>query len=267
MLNPYIPSSAFITFLNNDLRLQLDAREETRKLNKAGKTLLDLGLQLELAAVDLDADLSTHPEIVAIKQEIGAAKELGADAVRALDNDLALLDSEIEKAENASYVESQLAKSVEQAIKDAAESRGFGAQMADIPIEPLSSAERETIEARNKAQLEDFQASTARLQALSGQRIDFSKRREMLELIKTATKDFAELAARIKEMEEGVLEMQVRVELVQIKLDEATEKAASYRGPRKNLKEAKALFVQIEGFKKQIEAGNKRVETLQNSNC
>ena len=264
-VNPYIPSSAFITFLNNDLRLQLDAREETRKLNKAGKTLLDLGLQLELAAADLDANLSTHPEIVAIKQEIGAAKELGADAVRALDNDLALLDSEIEKAENASYVESQLAKSVEQAIKDAAESRGFGAQMADVPIEPLSSAERETIEARNKAQLEDFQASTARLQALSGQRIDFSKRREMLELIKTATKDFAELAARIKEMEEGVLEMQVRVELVQIKLDEATEKAASYRGPRKNLKEAKALFAQIEGFKKQIEAGNKRVETLQNS--
>jgi phage shock protein A len=264
-VNPYIPSSAFITFLNNDLRLQLDLREETRKLNKAGKELLDLGLQLELAAADLDVNLSTHPEIVAIKQEIGTAKEMGVDAVRALDNDLALLDSEIEKSENASYVESQLAKGVEKAIKEASESRGFGAQMADVPIEPLSSAERETVEARNKAQLEDFQASTARLQALSGQRIDFSKRREMLDLIKTATKDFAELDARIKEMEEGVLEMQVRVELVQIKLDEATEKAASYRGPRKNLKEAKALFAQIEDFKKQIEAGNKRVETLQNS--
>ena len=264
-VNPYIPSSAFITFLNNDLRLQLDLREETRKLNKAGKELLDLGLQLELAATDLDVNLSTHPEIVAIKQEIGTAKEMGVDAVRALDNDLALLDSEIEKSENASYVESQLAKGVEKAIKEASESRGFGAQMADVPIEPLSSAERETVEARNKAQLEAFQASTARLQALSGQRIDFSKRREMLDLIKTATKDFAELDARIKEMEEGVLEMQVRVELVQIKLDEATEKAASYRGPRKNLKEAKALFAQIEDFKKQIEAGNKRVETLQNS--
>lgn len=264
-VNPYIPSSAFITFLNNDLRLQLDLREETRKLNKAGKTLLDLGLQLELAAVDLDANLSTHPEIVAIKQEIGTAKELGADAVRALDNDLALLDSEIEKSENASYVESQRAKDVEKAIKEASESRGFGAQMANVPIEPLSSAERETVEARNKAQLEAFQASTARLQALAGQRIDFSKRREMLDLIKTATKDFADLDARIKEMEEDVLEMQVRVELVQIKLDEATEKAASYRGPRKNLKEAKALFAQIEDFKKQIEAGNKRVETLQNS--
>ncbi len=76
-VNPYIPSSAFITFLNNDLRLQLDLREETRKLNKAGKQLLDLGLQLELAAVDLDVNLSTHPEIVAIKQEIGTAKEMG----------------------------------------------------------------------------------------------------------------------------------------------------------------------------------------------
>jgi phage shock protein A len=264
-VNPYIPSSAFITFLNNDLRLQLDLREETRKLNKAGKQLLDLGLQLELAAADLDVNLSTHPEIVAIKQEIGTAKEMGVDAVRALDNDLALLDSEIEKSENASYVEAQFAKDVEKAIKEASESRGFGAQMADVPIEPLSSAERDAITARDKAALEGFRATTARLQALSGQRIDFSKRREMLDLIKTATKDFADLDARIKEAEEGVFEMQVRVELVQIKLDEATEKAASYRGPRKNLKEAKALFAQIEDFKKQIEAGNKRVETLQNS--
>jgi hypothetical protein len=264
-VNPYIPSSAFITFLNNDLRLQLDAREETRKLNKAGKTLLDLGLQLELAAVDLDANLSTHPEIVAIKQEIGAAKELGADAVRALDNDLALLDNEIEKAENASYVESQFAKDVEKAIKDAAESRGFGAQMADVPIEPLTSAEREAVIARDKAQIEAFQASTARLQAIPGQRIDFTKRREMLDLVKTATADFENLDATIKDLDEGVTEMQVRVELVQIKLDEATEKAASYRGPRKNLKEAKALFAQIEDFTKQIEAGNTRVKALQNS--
>ncbi len=261
-VNPYIPSSAFITFLNNDLRLQLDAQEETRKLNNAGKQLLDLGLQLELAAADLDANLSTHPEIVAIKQEIGTAKERGADAVRALDNDLALLDSEIEKSENASYVESQRAKDVEKAIKEASESRGFGAQMADVPIEPLSSAERATVEARNKAQLEAFQASTARLQALSGQRIDFSKRREMLELLKTSTADFDNLAATLKELDEGVLEMQVRVELVQIKLDAATEKSASYRGPRKYRKEAKELFAQIEDFKKQIDAGNKRVDAL-----
>lgn len=264
-VNPYIPSSAFITFLNNDLRLQLDAQEETRKLDKAGKQLLDLGLQLELAAADLDVNLSKHPEIAAIKKEIGTAKEMGVDAVRALDNDIALLDSEIEKSENASYVESQLVKDVEKAIKEASESRGFGAQMANVPIQPLSAAERAEITARDKAQLEAFQANTARLQAIPGQRIDFSKRREMLDLIKTATKDFADLDARIKEMEEGVLEMQVRVELVQIKLDEATEKAASYRGPRKNLKEAKALFAQIEDFNKQIEAGNKRVETLQKS--
>ena len=264
-VNPYIPSAAFITFLNNDLRLQLDAQEETRKLNKAGKQLLDLGLQLELAAADLDVNLSTHPEIVAIKKEIGTAKEMGADAVRALDNDLALLDSEIEKAENARYVETRLIAGVEKAIKDVSESRGFNARMADVPIEPLSSAERDAVTANDKAKLQAFQASTARLQAIPGQRIDFTKRREMLELVKTATNDFEQLDATLKELDEGITEMQVRVELVQIKLDEATEKSASYRGPRKNLKEAKALFAQIEEFKKQIDAGNKRVEALQAS--
>jgi hypothetical protein len=260
--NPYIPSSAFITFLNNDLRLQMDAAEESRKIDALSRQLLNAGIELELTQNALDVKKSTHPEIVAIKKEIGDIKEMGTDAARGIENELALIDNEIEKTENASYVESQRAKEVEKAMRDLSESRGFGAQMANVPIEPMSSAERASIEARNKAQLQAFQASTARLQAMSGQRIDFSKRREMLELIKTATTDFEELDARISDMEQGVFEMQVRVELVQIKLDEATEKAASYRGPRKYRKEAKALFAQIEDFKKQIAAGEKRIEAL-----
>jgi hypothetical protein len=261
-VNPYVPSSAFITFLNNDLRLELDVQAESRKVVSAGNALARAADALQTATDNLNVDISKHPEILAIKKEIGTVKQMGADAVRGIENDLALIDSEIEKAENVRYAEVRLARSVEQAIKETAESRGFGAQMADVPIEPLSSAERASIEARNKTQLEAFQASTDRLQALSGQRIDFSKRREMLELIKTSTTDFEELAARIKELDEGVLEMQVRVELVQIKLDEATEKAASYRGPRKYRKEAKELFAQIEDFKKQIAAGEKRIEVL-----
>jgi hypothetical protein len=262
-VNPYVPSSAFITFLNNDLRLELDVQAESRKVVSAGNALARAADALQTATDNLNVDISKHPEILAIKKEIGTVKQMGADAVRGIENDLALIDSEIEKAENVRYAEVRLARSVEQAIKETAESRGFSAQMADVPIEPLSSAERARIEARNKTQLEAFQASTARLQALSGQRIDFSKRREMLELIKTATTDFQELDARIKELDEGIFEMQVRVELVQIKLDEATEKAASYRGPRKYRKEAKALFAQIEDFKKQIAAGEKRIEVLE----
>ena len=261
-VNPYVPSSAFITFLNNDLRLELDVQAESRKVVSAGNALARAADALQTATDNVNVDISKHPEILAIKKEISTAKQMGTDAVRGIENDLALIDSEIEKSENASYVEAQLAKSVEQAIKETAESRGFVAQMADVPIVPLTSAERSAVEARNKAQLEAFQASTARLQALSGQRIDFSKRREMLELIKAATTDFAELDARIKELDEGILEMQVRVELVQIKLDEATEKSTSYRGPRKYRKEAKALFAQMEDFKKQIAAGEKRIEVL-----
>ena len=263
--NPYIPSSAFITFLNNDLRLQMDAREENRKINALGQQFLNLGLEIEVIKNAIDPSKSTHPEIVAIKKEIGDIKEMGTDAARGIENDLALIDSEIEKAENASYAEAQLAKDVEKAIKELSESRGFGAQMANVPIAPLTSAERATVAARDKAKLQGFQESTARLQALPGQRIDFTKRREMLQLIKTATEDFENLDATLKELDEGITEMQVRVELVQIKLDEATEKSASYRGPRKYRKEAKALFAQIEDFKKQIEAGEKRIKALQAS--
>jgi hypothetical protein len=262
-VNPYVPSSAFITFLNNDLRLELDVQAESRKVVSAGNALARAADALQTATDNLNVDISKHPEILAIKKSIAAAKQMGTDAVSGIENDLALIDNEIEKAENLRYAEVRLIRSVEQAIKETAESRGFGAQMANVPIEPLSSAERAGIEARNKTQLEAFQASTARLQALSGQRIDFGKRREMLELIKTSTTDFQELDARIKELDEGIFEMQVRIELVQIKLDEATEKSASYRGPRKYRKEAKVLFAQIEDFKKQIAAGEKRIEVLE----
>lgn len=263
--NPYIPSSAFITFINNDLRLELDAQEEHRKVVSAGKALARAADALQTATDNVNVDISKNPEILAIKKEIGDIKEMGADAARGIENDLALIDSEIEKSENASYVEAQLAKDVEKTIKEVSESRGFGAQMANVPIAPLTLAERATIAARDKAKLQGFQESTARLQAIPGQRVDFTKRREMLQLIKTATEDFQNLDATLKELDEGITEMQVRVELVQIKLDEATEKAASYRGPRKNLKEAKALFAQIEDFKKQIEAGDKRIKALQAS--
>jgi hypothetical protein len=264
-VNPYVPSSAFITFLNNDLRLELDVQEESRKVVSAGNALARAADALQTATDNLNVDISKHPEILAIKKSIVEAKKMGAGAVSGIENDLALIDNEIEKAENVRYAEVRLARSVEQAIKETAESRGFGAQMANVPIEPLNSAERAAVEARNKAKLQGFQATTARLQALSGERIDFSKRREMLELIKTSTTDFENIAATLKELDDGVFEMQVRVELVQIKLDAATEKSASYRGPRKNRKEAKELFAQIEDFKKQIEAGNKRIEALQAS--
>ena len=264
-VNPYSPASAFITFLNNDLQLQLDAQEESRKMDNAARALLRAGLDLEIAAKDLDADISQHPEILAIKKEIGTAKTLAFDALRGINKELSDIDREVEKAESAKTIEAAKAQNIEDEILATSESRGFAAQMANVPIEPMSAAERDSLIEQDRKRMEAFQESTDRLEAIPGQRIDFSKRQELLELAALTEKDFNELDAFIEEMETGVEEMQVRVELAQIKLDELQEKAKSYRGPRKNLAEAKPVFAQIEQLQKQIETGNQRVETLRKS--
>lgn len=264
-VNPYIPSSAFITFLNNDLQLQLDAQEEERKMDNAARALLRAGLDLEMAAKDLDVNISQNPEILAIKKEIGTAKELAFDSLRGINKELRDIDSEIEKAQNAKTLETKKAQNIEDEILATSESRSFAAQMANVPIEPMSAAERDRVAEQDRKRLQAFQESTARLEAIPGQRIDFSKRQELLALASLTEEDFNQLDAFIEEMETGVEEMQVRVELAQIKLGEVQEKAKSYRGPRKHLKEAKPVFDQIAQLEKQIEAGNKRIETLRKS--
>lgn len=264
-VNPYVPSSAFITFLNNDLRLQLDAQEEERKLDSAARSMLNTKLALEMAATDLDVNISQNPEILALKKEIGTAKDLQTDALIGVRGELAALDNELAQVENTRTLEAGRVKDVEDKIRAVSESRGFAAQMANVTIQPLSATERDAVIARDKARIDEFQAHTAAWEALPGQRIDFTKRREMLDLIKTATEDFAKLDASIAEMETGVTEMQVRVELTQIKLDALEDKAKSYRGPRKNLKEAKPVFAEIAQLKTQIDAGNERVDALRAS--
>ena len=264
-VNPYVPSSAFITFLNNDLRLQLDAQEEERKLDSAARSMLNAKLALEMAATDLDVNISQNPEILALKKEIGTAKDLQTDALIGVRGELAALDNELAQVENTRTLEADRVKDVEDKIRAVSESRGFAAQMANVTIQPLSATERDAVIARDKARIDEFQAHTAAWEALPGQRIDFTKRREMLDLIKTATEDFAKLDASIAEMETGVTEMQVRVELTQIKLDALEDKAKSYRGPRKNLKEAKPVFAEIAQLKTQIDAGNERVDALRAS--
>ena len=77
-VNPYVPSAAFITFLNNDLRLELDVQAESRKVVSAGNALARAADALQTATDNLNVDISKHPEIIAIKKEIGDIKKMGA---------------------------------------------------------------------------------------------------------------------------------------------------------------------------------------------
>ena len=263
--NPYVPSSAMVTFLNNDMQLYMDAREDHAKIGAAKRSVVHFQKKLDKAKADLDITKSTNPKVKALQEQVGTAKTLAFDSLRNIDKDIDSIDEEIRRAENAKTEQERNVQHIEDDILATAESRSFAAQMASIPTEPMSAAERDRIVQQDRKRLEASQESTARLEALPGQRIDFSKRQELLELASISNEDLNNLDSFIEDMEAGVEEMQVRVELAQIKLDETQDKAKSYRGPRKNLAEAKPVFAQIEQLQKQIAAGNERIATLRKS--
>jgi hypothetical protein len=263
--NPYVPSSAMITFLNNDLQLHMDAMQDRQKIGAAKRSVGHFKTKLEKAAADLDVNISTHPEVKALKEQISVGKELGTDALRGVEGEMALIDDEIEKLQNQQNLAESRAGQIEDQIIEASESRSFAAQLAGGTPDTTSAIDRAEALAKDKKKLEEFQGRTERLSKIPGQRIDFSKRQEMLELVNASTEDFAALDAAIEEMQEGVEELQVRDHFMHEEMLDLQDQAKSFRGPRKNSKAGKEHFAKMEAHKQKMEENNQRIQSLRAS--
>jgi hypothetical protein len=263
--NPYVPSSAMVTFLNNDLQLQMDAMQDRQKIGAAKRSVIHFKKKLDKAAADLKVDISTHPEVKALREQVGIAKELGTAGLRGVEGELALLDSEIEKAQLAQQATQRQADNIEDQIIRAGEERTFAGQLAAGTPDTRSALDRAEALAKDKQKLEEFQGRTERLAALPGQRIDFSKRQEMFQMVNAATEDFAQLDADIEALREGVEELQVRDHFMHEEMLDLQDQAKSFRGPRKNSKAGKEHFAKMEEHKKKMEENNKRIQSLRDS--
>jgi hypothetical protein len=265
MDNPYVPSSALNTFLINDRQLHVDAREDRQKIGAAKRSVGHFKKKLDKAASDLKVDISTHPEIKALREQIGVGKEIGTDALRGVEGEMALLDSEIEKVQLAQSAKRRQAGNVEDQIIAAGEERTFAGQLAGTTPDTVSALDRAETLANNKKKLEEFQDRTQRLAALPGQRVDFSKRQEMFQMVKAATEDFAQLDTDIEALREGVEELQVRDHFMHEEMLDLQDQAKSFRGPRKNSKAGKEHFAKMEKHKKKMEENTKRIQSLRDS--
>jgi hypothetical protein len=263
--NPYVPSSAMITFLNNDLQLQMDAMQDRQKIGAAKRSIIYFNKELTKAASYIKADISTHPEVKALREQIGIAKELGTDALRGVEGEMALLDAEVEKLQIAQSAQRRQADNIEDQIIRAGEERTFAGQLAAGALDTRSAIDRAETLAKDKKALEEFQGRTERLNALPGQRIDFSKRQEMFQMVNAATEDFADLDTAIENMRLGIDELQVRDYFMNEEMLDMQDQAKSFRGPRKNSKAGKEHFAKMEEHKKKMEENNKRIKSLRDS--
>ena len=234
-----------LAFLNADLNLQLQLQAEEKTLDQDAQALFDAGMALEYASAAQKRSRKNQKELKQAQQELAAALELKGSVA----TEMASTDAQIAAVErDIAAAEKQLAQA-NQALqpKQPKQEDTFATALAAIKIEPLSKAERDAQTAADKKKLEAFQASTAALAALPGERIDFSKRREMLELLRVSDKDSDRIDADIKDIETGIEEMQIQVAV-------AEEMLVDEKAPEK-----------VAALNKKVADGNERIAALQKS--
>ena len=195
-----------VSFLNEDLRLQLQLTEALEKKEADARALVEAGQILRAEAARQKRRVLYKKEFLPAQKNLAAALELSGTELRkitgSIDAELAQIDKDIATASaTARAGEEKLAP------KEAPKS-AFEQKLAETKIEPLTRAEKDAIEARDKAELEAFQATTARLAAVSGVRIDASQRREMWRALEDKTKTNAELDSAIERTYDGIEELQ-----------------------------------------------------------
>jgi hypothetical protein len=234
-----------LAFLNADLNLQMQLQAEEKVLDQDAQSLLNAGLALEEAAATQKRSRKNQKEIKQAQQELAAALDIKG----AIDKEAGNLDAQIAKVESDIAAAEKQLNRTQQTLQrqETKQEDTLATTMESIKIDPLSKAERDAKTAEDKAKLETFQKSTAALAALPGERIDFSKRQEMLALLRVSNKDSDQLDANIKDIEAGIEEMQIQVAV-------AEEQLVGETSPDR-----------VAALNKKVKDGNERVAALKAS--
>ena len=246
-----------LAFLNADLNLQMQLQAEEKVLDRDAQSLLNAGLALEEAAATQKRSRKNQKELKQAQQELAAALEIKGDVAKEagdIDAQLAQVQTDIASAEKELARVQQIAettqtnKQVEAATRAEQESKSaFERKLDEIKIEPLTRAEQDAVAERDKAKLQAFQETTARLAAIPGTRIDATKRRQMLDAFDAHKGQNAELIQDLKDVDTAIEEMQIAREI-------ATDVLADM--PQMFTPE------QIAKFQERIKTANERIEQL-----
>ena len=202
-----------VSFLNEDLRLQLELAQALERKEADARALVEAGQILRTEAAKQKRRQLYKKEFLTAQKGLAAALELSGTELRkitgSIDAELAQVDKDIATASaTARAAEEKLAP------KEAPQS-AFEQKLAEIKIEPLTRAEQDAIAERDKAELDAFQERTARLAAISGVRIDASQRREMWRALEDKTKTNAELDSAIERTYDGIEELQSALTVIE----------------------------------------------------
>jgi hypothetical protein len=266
-------SPALKRFLAEDEKLQLQLTEANEKAEADARTLVEAKAALDAEAARQKRRLIYKQEFKTAQAGLAAALELSGPELAKITGSIEAELGKIETDLAAATAEKRVAEG-KLAPKEAPKS-AFEQKLAEVKVEPLARAERDAIAARDKAELENFQAKTARLEAVPGMRVSFDKRREMLLLVDDNKKTRADFDARIQDHETGIEELQIAAAVAEDGIADAEAliaetNAAPAPAPiyaERDAQQRAATIAgaqkAIAGFKEKLKTANDRLGVLQ----
>ena len=262
-----------VKFLDTDLNLQMQLQAELTEMNRAGEELLNAGVALELAKQKQDRSRKNKAAIKQATSDVDAALQIeqeAADAAEAqkkaakeemliVQRELAEADKEVAKADT---VAEQQRKQRERDQEKLYTETIYDREERDRTLRRLENEMRE------------------RLAALPGERLDFSKRREMMNVVDSAreTEDeinqniadaelaLAQIDKNVEQQKSVIQDSQITVDLLSAKKRLGPKQAVELERATQNLTDAKAALKKSGSdramFEAVIEKGNRAIASL-----
>ena len=243
----------FVAFLDADLNLQMQLQEEERIMDAAAKELLNAGLELAETAKKQNRSRKNKNALDTAQKELGDALGLQKSAIADVDAQLEKVATDIEATKKGIVGTRRTLTSLETPPKSE-----FDTQLAATTQARLSSEERAAKAESDRAKLQAFQDNAARLSAIPGQRIDFTKRREWLDLVAASTENFDSIAQDIKDATNGIEELQIRSAIAEEKQFTATDPVEKEK-LQKTIDTNTERIAELEKAKKQYENSHKKM--------
>lgn len=238
-----------VKFLDTDLNLQMQLQAELTEMNRAGEELLNAGVALELAKQKQDRSRKNKAAIKQATSDVDAALQIEQEAV-----DAANAQKKAAKEEML-IVERELAE----ADKEVAKADTVAEQQRKQRERDQEKLYTETIydrEERDRTERRLENEMRERLEAIPGERLDFSKRREMMNVVDSAreTEDeinqniedaqraLEQIAKNIEQQEAVIKDSQITVDLLSAKKRLGPKQTVELERAKQNLTDAKAAL-------------------------
>jgi hypothetical protein len=216
-----------VKFLDADLDLQMQLQNELAEMDRAGEELLNAGVALELAKQKQDRSRKNKAAIKQATSDVNAALQMETEAIAAAEAKKAAAQADIAAtAKELSDAEREADKADTVAERQRKQRERDNESLYTETIYDREERDRQLRRLENEAR--------ERLANIPGQRLDFSKRREMLNVVDSSRETEAEINQNIEDAQQALDQIAKNIEL-QTEAIENAEAVISVLKPKKRL--------------------------------